>query len=221
MSLVSLVSGVLYKEETKLTAEEVINKTFRRIVDSNPSITLAFPEPVYALIASDCDDHRDRYGYMKYNSAEIITCFERSWAILSGKSYGSYPAEPYKNDIIAVDMTKIKGEGFEGTEDKRQTLAEYVTHHPRFWLTLAQATWLQGIKIYGSSRFLENTYGPIILEQLQGKIPDEWIRENSGEHNLLRIIGPPTSEPKKYNKEFISNLYEAIMVVLEKTQVKD
>jgi hypothetical protein len=64
--------------------------------------TLHFPEGVCTEIADDSDWHRTRRGFMRYRSAKVVRLGGKRWVLARGEKSGSYPADAYDSDIIAI-----------------------------------------------------------------------------------------------------------------------
>jgi len=91
-----------------MKAGEFLERIYDRIVDAHGYHRETFPpeQEIATLICSDCDDHRRRHGFMKYEFADFVEIDNKIWVISLGNSWGSYPADPYDKDIIALHWLK-------------------------------------------------------------------------------------------------------------------
>lgn len=88
----------------ELFASEVLEKTLKELAEKYPNKQVIFPEVVYTVIADDSDWHRTKRGYMGYKEVKVFGFGRKFWALGLGIACGSYPAKPYKSDIIAIEI---------------------------------------------------------------------------------------------------------------------
>jgi hypothetical protein len=86
-----------------LSAKELLEGVYNAFKRDGKEVKL----PAIALteIAIDSDWPRSCAGYTKYDSAIILKIGNKRWAIALGTAYGSYLADPYNCDIVAVPIS--------------------------------------------------------------------------------------------------------------------
>jgi hypothetical protein len=65
---------------------------------------LFFPNKALTEIARDSDWHRTKVGYMGYETAGLFEFGGSIWIVGRGEACGSYPADPYDSDILALEF---------------------------------------------------------------------------------------------------------------------
>ncbi|MBU2104711.1 MAG: hypothetical protein KKF67_02975 [Nanoarchaeota archaeon] len=93
----------------KFTGGELLERVFDSLVNEHSYHQIDLPvnedgDGICTIIANDSDDHRIRLGFMEYKQLSFSEFGKNVWAIGLGKATGSYPARPYCNDIIALEL---------------------------------------------------------------------------------------------------------------------
>lgn len=104
-------------DEKTLSVHDLLRSTCRFLGRRYSRHSIHFPDGVCTEIADDSDWHRTRRGYMRYRSAKILRIGGKRWVLARGEKSGSYPADAYDSDIIAIriaDQGKIDAKLVEG-----------------------------------------------------------------------------------------------------------
>ena len=89
-------------EDTSLSVRELLQQVCENIGKELRGKQITLPNKATSEIANDSDWHRSRAGYMGYESVVLIQIGEKNWALGFGEACGSYPADPYSSDIVAL-----------------------------------------------------------------------------------------------------------------------
>ena len=85
---------------------------------------IKFPGTVRVEIADDSDYHRNRTGYMCYDSVILFKNNGKTFIIGRGKACGQYPADPYNGDIMVLEfpMENIEIDSSDGLYELKQEM---------------------------------------------------------------------------------------------------
>lgn len=92
------------EENSGLNVRELLKETYSILQKRYNPQQIILPRRALAEIADDSDLHRIRVGYIRYESAGLFQLDGKTWAIARGEKWGSYPAEPYDSDILALEF---------------------------------------------------------------------------------------------------------------------
>lgn len=228
------------KKKEGLFVRELLKNTYDRLAERNPHQEIVLAEPALAEIANDSDWHRTRIGYMKYEKANFLQLDNKNWAIGRGESYGSYPAEPYDSDILALELVydEKKSEKIKEKIRKGRTL-DLSTISIDTEMPVIQERLKRGIE---NSRYFENTlvcgmadghlatggrsswypnpFKERMLELLKPKIDDfiEQKAEYDTRYILASTLRHPTTKLMLYKPNFVDFLTETIEFVLKEVE---
>lgn len=83
---------------------ELLEKTYADLVRTNRPRRINFESAALSEIADNSDRHEIGKGYMSYEGAGLFECNEGIWMISRGEASGSYPADSYDSDIMALKI---------------------------------------------------------------------------------------------------------------------
>lgn len=109
----------LLRAEKPLSGNQLVKAAYHLFCKRNQGTEVKFTEPnlptedwdsyyrhrgqmVHRVIADDSDWHRNRTGYMSYDSAQILRFGKKAWVVARGEKTGDYPGDQYASDIIAI-----------------------------------------------------------------------------------------------------------------------
>lgn len=145
-----------------LSARELLTEAFDDLRNKLGGKTVDLPSKALAKIADDSDWHRTKVGYSGYESAALVKCDEKWWAIAFGIRCGDYPADPYDCDIAAVPVSVEGKTGDEVAKEIHDALEK--NSYFRSSLIYAMAD--------GSLAVKEERFGPKVYELLRPKIQE-------------------------------------------------
>lgn len=92
-------------EDTILSVRELLQRVCGKLGEEFKGRQIALPQKAMSEIANDSDWHRNREGYVGYESVILAQIDEKYWVFGYGGAYGSYPADPYSSDIIVLSVS--------------------------------------------------------------------------------------------------------------------
>lgn len=194
-----------------LSASELMEGVYTALVEGGRSIK--FSSEAKAEIAEDSDYHRIRIGYTAYDSVTILKLDDKnSWMIGLGHACGSYPAEPYDCDIVAVQI--VGDDMLSDTDiDKKAHDVFEDNFYFKNSLIYAMADGQLGVKEKG-------IFGEMIIESLNKEINNFISQplEFDGDRFYLDMR-PVVKSAVLYKPEFVNFLYETFLSILRKKSV--
>jgi hypothetical protein len=223
--MVGLVNKLRGKEP--LTGKDFLEKAYHELIKKNESQSVIFDviprqyendweEDLYGElkflwfeIADDSDHHRERRGWMRYDSIDILTMEEQQWVVGYGVKSGSYPGDRFSRDILAIPTQPFKSK--DSIELAREVLKKMrKTHSEYFTNSLIVAMSDGSLQCPRDSQRAAQLYEKV-GEQLQ---PEEPITEDT-RYMLASTLQPVTISTGKYNPELIPVVVEGIKEVLK------
>src|SRR4030042_353932 len=116
--------------EDVLSVSELLFGVYKQLEVELKGKEIKLPAGSRSLIGDDSDWHRTRQGFMFYDKAMVVQLNGKEWVIAYGKAGGSYPADPYTNDIIAFAYPFSEKKKEEVLTDISRTIrrGEYFQH---------------------------------------------------------------------------------------------
>lgn len=178
-----------------LTSKEVVEQVFARLKEGRVLREVVFPEGASALIGDDSDWHRTRMGFMRYDSVVFCRFGTHMWVLGLGEACGSYPAEPYYNDILV-----LKGVPEESTDAQIYQEIQRSTYFGNSFLIGLKDGNLGRMK----GKFKERDFPSFVAQQ----------KEVDSEYIVLSTLEPVVHRPTLWKEELIDCLVEDIIQVL-------
>jgi hypothetical protein len=184
-----------------LTGRELLEKTYSALVEQAGIKTIKLKTILLQEIADDSDWHRTRKGYMRYESLDLIKLDRAWWCIGNGKKSGSYPAERYDSDIIAVKINK--------------------TNTPYVIERVASSRYFENSPVYAmadGNLCIGKGFKDDMLERLRPKI-EQYIAQNpeyDSQYLLLSTLQHPVTKHMLYKPEFAGFIAKTIEDVLKR-----
>ncbi len=188
------------KLKNEFFENEIIEKVFHKIKREYGEKLMIFEPPALSLIADDSDYHRTRRGYMKYES--IAFCkIEGSWFVLGqGEAWGSYPADPYSVDILAVPISS----GEIKKQEMKKVIERRINAFFKFSIIASKRSGAMFIGKYWEKKI------KISKERFSSFIQEASERANDlftiEEYDMVPIL----VSPSKYKKELALYLFQKI-----------
>lgn len=194
------------------TAGEILNLTFKKIKKRYGEQEIIFPSYTLSLIADDSDYHRTRQGFMRYDSVVlIISLGDKFWALGKGRAWGGYPADPYNNDILVLELeNSLKNESDQKiAENIMERINRYCNRRFRNSIIAARKS---------GHLFIGKRWQEVMTALVSPKISD-FIEKGLETHKgyVVPEIGgivPAVKSSVKYKKQFANFLSQTIMQVL-------
>ena len=195
-------------EESELDVRDLLKKAYEELSQRNKNRQIDFPSQVTTLIADDSDWHRSRAGYLGYTSAREFQFDGKFWIIARGEKCGSYPADPYDSDILALEFS------LEGRETKavERELVKKIGESQYFSNSLVYGMADGNLAINERGRF-----GKQMIELLRPRINKFIAQEPEYDQEVLSLstLRPICKKSVKYKPEFASFLAETFERVLK------
>jgi len=185
------------RQNDGLTAKEVVEKVFEKLKEGRVLKEITFANEAETVIADDSDWHRTRRGYMHYKSVVFCGFNSKTFALGLGEAGGSYPAEPYYNDIIVLELSP------ETTEEELQKEIAYSDFF--------RNSILIGLKEGGIGA------GRRAKEKLKALDFSSFItqhKEVDSRYLSLSTLGPVVTQPTLWKEELVGYLAENIIQIL-------
>lgn len=199
-------------EEKNIPADELLRNVFQRLAEIGSNQEVSFSEEASVVIADDSDIHRTRKGFMNYKSVIICRFGSKTWAISIGKAWGDYPADPYKSDIIAIE---ISPPGLKSEKQISEEIRKLIYLGWYFENSLIIARQNGQITVPENPR---NRFKKKILESLRS-IAKTFIAQSlvvDDESISARTLEPVVISPVLYKPEFTEVLAKQIAEILSK-----
>ena len=155
---------------------------------------------------------------MGYESADLFQFDGKTWAIARGEACGSYPADPYNTDILALKFElrrPIKrGRTKRKTEKQiQEELSETIKRSSYFRNSLICGMADGRLTLTENGRFTES-----MLRLLQPRISDFIAQNLETRTDVIHTdLRPVVSKAVEYKPEFVDFLVETIETVLKET----
>ncbi len=196
-------------EANGLNVRELLKETYSRLSSKNNPREIILPNYAFAEIADDSDWHRIRVGSMRYNTVRLFNFNKKCWAISRGERCGSYPAERYDSDLLALEF--ILGE--KTPEQIQEELNEKIEGSSYFRNSLIFGMADGNLALTLDGRFTQEMYEKLGPE-LQRFILQE--PEYNTEVILASTLQHPTTKNMLYKPEFADFLACSIEEILSK-----
>lgn len=191
-----------------LNVRDLLKSTYSRLSERHNPEEVVLPNRVLAEIANDSDWHRTRVGYMGYESAGLFQFDGKTWAIARGEKCGSYPAEPYDSDLLALELI---AEG-KTSEQIQEELREGIGRSSYFRNSL-----IFGMADGNLSLSKDGRFGERMLRRLQPEIQRFITQEPEYDRSVILVstLQYPTIKRMLYKPEFVDFLADSIEAVLK------
>ncbi|MEK6855163.1 MAG: hypothetical protein AABX73_02990 [Nanoarchaeota archaeon] len=195
------------ERQNGIHVRDLLKGAYEKLNQKHKNREITFPNKVLTEIADDSDYHRFRTGYMGYGSARAFQFNGKFWVVARGEKCGSYPAEPYDSDVLALEFP-LKGRITKATKDE---LARKIGESSYFRNSL-----IYGMEDGNLAVSERGNFGRQMLELLKPKIK-EYITQEP-EYNreviLTSTLQYPIRKPMLYKQEFSDFLAESFEAVL-------
>ena len=114
-------------EQDSLNVRNVLKGTYALLRERHNPKEIVFPNGVLTEIGNDSDWHRTKVGYMGYESEGLFQLDGVTWAIARGEKCGSYPAEPYDSDLLALEVI-VEGKTHEKIQEELSERIAYSSY---------------------------------------------------------------------------------------------
>ncbi len=200
--------------ERKLFASEVLERVFEELAKKHQNKQIIFSEGVSTIIAEDSDWHRIRIGYMGYKEVKIFRFNGRHWVLGLGKAWGSYPARPYKSDIIAIEILPDESVSAEKIAEKIQEEGFGLGRS----LIIAKSNGMLTIERNTIFPAEQDSFFHKMREHLNGIIPEFTAQEIKASDKCISAsdLQPVVTQPQCYKPELVETLVEIIPKILGK-----
>jgi len=196
------------KKAVGITVGDLLKNTVKTLTTRNAAKEISLPDGAEAEIANDSDWHRTRVGYMHYEKVNLLNIGDRNWAIGRGEKWGSYPAEPYDSDILALR--------FDAGNKTDGRIVEEIRRG------IETSSYFQNSLVYGYADgnlgvCKSGRFGEEILKALKPKVSSFIAQkaEYDEEHILMSTLQYPTTQVMLYKPNFVDFLTETIEKVLK------
>lgn len=148
---------------------------------------------------------------MRYDFVVLISLGNKFWALGKGRASGSYPAEPYNNDILVLELDdSLKNEP---DEKIAENIMEWINSYwnSRFRNSIIAAK-------NSGHLFVGKSWQEVMTALVVPKISDFMKKGFETHEGYVRVessgIVPAIKSSVKYKKEFANFLFETIIQVL-------
>jgi len=202
-----------------LSVRELLKDTYELLAERNQHQEIVLEKPALAEIANDSDWHRRRIGYMKYERVNLFQFNSKDWGVGRGESYGSYPAEPYDSDILAL---KISVED-KTEEELKEDLGQDIRGSKYFKNSLVFGMADGSLGSGSTFSWFKNPFEEKMAELLKPKFLDFMAQkpEYDKRYISLSTLGPVNTKSMLYKPEFVDFLTETIETVLKDSLSED
>jgi hypothetical protein len=191
-----------------LNIRELLKNTYDRLAERHDSQEIVLQKRVLTEIANDSDYHRIRIGFMKYDNIRLFQFNEKNWVIARGEKCGSYPAERYDSDLLALEFP-IEGKD---SEQIQKELRERIEQSQYFQNSLVFGMDDGNLGVSEDGIFKEK-----ILGRLNPRIQDFIAQEPEYDKSMIltSTLHHPTTKSMLYKPEFVDFLADSIEAVLK------
>lgn len=195
-----------------LTVRELLENTYSRLCERHNAKEISLSRTALAEIADDSDWHRTRTGYICYKSANILHINDKTWAVARGVKGGSYPAEPYDSDIMALEFVVEE----KTPEQIQEDLLEGIQRSVYFTNTLILGMMDSRLATSGKSSRFGKMMSELLKNDVSRFIAQE--AEYDREYFSLSTLSPVCTSSVSYKPEFADFLTGTIETVLNGTK---
>jgi len=200
-----------------LNVRELLKNTYSRLSERHNPQEVVLPNRALTEIANDSDLHRTRVGYMGYETAGLFQFNGSVWTIARGEAYGSYPADPYDSDILALEFElrrPIQGGRTRKKTEKQiqEELGESISRSEYFRNSLIYGMADGNLAVSKNGKFGERMV-EILRPEMQRFIAQE--PEYDSQYLSLSTLSPICKSSVKYKPEFADFLADSIEAVLK------
>ncbi len=199
---------VMGEKTEGLNVRELLKSTYSTLTARHNPQQIVLANRALAEIASDSDWHRTRVGYMGYENAGLFQFNGKTWAIARGEKCGSYPAEPYDSDILALELLADR----KTPEQIQEELSKGI----------GQGSYFKNSLIFGMangnlSLNKEGRFGEEMLKRLQPEIERFIAQEPEYDRSVILLLSlqHPATKLMLYKPEFADFLADSIEAVLK------
>lgn len=191
-------------EKQGLSARELLEGAYNALKKGGKEIKL--PSKATAEIANDSDWHRTRIGYTGYESATLLKIGNKEWVVAFGTKCGSYPADPYNCDIVAVQLS---GDG-KPNEEVVSEIHDALEGNSYFRHSLIYAMADGQLALNKDGRF-----GQKVLALLRPKVQEFIAQELETDSRYFTMdLRPVVKSTVQYKPEFVGFLCDTLRIVL-------
>lgn len=194
-------------KDTSLSVRELFQGVCEKIEKEFRGEQIILSNRAMSEIADDSDNHRNRTGYMGYNSVVLVKIGEKNWALGFGVAGGGYPADPYSSDIIALSISPDGKSDEELTQEIYRAIETTSYFHDSIICGMAD----------GRLFLKENAhFGKKMMGILQSRIRDYIAQSLEIDPTLLYMdLRPIVKSSMKYKPEFVDFLKDSIIGLLK------
>ena len=195
------------EQQKGLHVRDLLREAYEKLSQQHENKEITFPNRVLTEIANDTDWHRSRTGYMGYKSARTFQFNGKIWVVARGEKCGSYPAEPYDSDIMALEFP-LKRRITKATQEE---LVRKVGESSYFRNSLIYGMADGNLAVSERGRF-----GKQMLDLLRPKIQEFIAQEPEYDRSIIlaSTLQYPTTKNMLYKPEFADFLAESFKSVL-------
>lgn len=207
----NLEGGIMEDSKKELSASELLEGVYNKLTEGARSIELS--SETKAEIADDSDHHRTRVGYTAYESVSVLMVDNTMWMLGLGKTCGSYPADPYDRDIVAIQILD-SNELSDADIDVKACNAFGDNIYFKNSLVYSMADGQLGVKEKGF-------FGEIIIRSLNKEINNFISRPLDVDNSRFYMdMSPVVKATVLYKPEFVDFLSKTFFVILKEKSVQ-
>lgn len=197
----------MVEEQAGLYVRDLLKNAYKTLSQQHKNQEIIFPNRALTEIADDSDGHRTRTGYMGYEGARAFQFNGKIWVVARGEKCGSYPAEPYDSDVMALEFP-LKGRITKATKEE---LVKKIGESSYFTNSLIYGMVDGNLAVNKKGRF-----GKQMLEQLRPRIQEFIAQEPEYDRSVIlaSTLHYPTTKNMLYKPEFADFLAESFEAVL-------
>jgi len=196
------------EEQNGLHVRGLLRGAYEKLSQTHKNKEITFSNSVLTEIADDSDYHRTKKGYMGYESARTFQFNGKIWVVARGEECGSYPAEPYDSDILALEFP------LEGriTKATKKELTKKIRESSYFSNSLICGMADGNLAVSEGGRF-----GKQMIDLLRPKIQDFIAQKPEYDRSVIlaSTLQYPTTRCMLYKPEFADFLAELFETVLK------
>lgn len=190
-----------------INVRDLLRGAYEKLSQRHKNREITFPIKVLTEIADDSDPHRIRTGYMSYENARAFQFNGKLWVVARGEACGSYPAEPYDSEVMALEFP-LQGRITKAAQSK---LAIKIEESSYFRNSLVCGMADGHLAVNGQGRF-----GKQMHDLLRPHLQDFVAQEPEYDRSIVLIstLQYPTIRRMLYKPEFSDFLAESFETVL-------
>ena len=193
-----------------LNVGELLKNTYSKLYERHHPQEIVLPNRVLTEIANDSDWHRTSIGYMGYELAGLFELNGSVWAIARGEACGSYPAEPYNSDLLALEIelkNPIKTE-----KQIQEELGESIRRSEYFRNSL-----IYGMADGNLAVSKKGIFGERMIEILKPEMQRFIAQKPEYDSQYLSVstLIPICKSTAKYKPEFVDFLADSVEAILK------